>query len=217
MSYIRLLSAAVAVAAGAVMFAACEVPIEDPELDVVLFAPAEVPGYDRSCSGGHGCVFGPAWSDDVDVDGGHNGCDTRNDILARDLTQVEVKPGTHSCVVMAGLLADPYSGEQIQFTKAEATAVNIDHIFPLSAAWDRGASGWTLARRRDFANDPANLLATSASINKSKSDKMPGDWFPATGRCVYARQFLKVAKKYDLVVTSGEYRWANNQDCSTGN
>ena len=38
--------------------------------------------------------FGAAWAD---VD--HNGCDTRNDILARDLTGETFKPGTHDCVV----------------------------------------------------------------------------------------------------------------------
>lgn len=38
--------------------------------------------------------FGPAWKD---VD--HNGCDTRNDILDRDLT---VKDKRNACVVTAG-------------------------------------------------------------------------------------------------------------------
>jgi len=38
--------------------------------------------------------FGPAWRD---VD--HNGCDTRNDILGRDLTGTVFRVGTHDCVV----------------------------------------------------------------------------------------------------------------------
>ncbi|MEQ7740009.1 hypothetical protein, partial [Escherichia coli] len=38
--------------------------------------------------------FGPAWAD---ID--RNGCDTRNDILARDLTGATFKAGTNNCVV----------------------------------------------------------------------------------------------------------------------
>ena len=30
--------------------------------------------------------FGEPWSDDVNVEFGHNGCNTRDDILRRDLT-----------------------------------------------------------------------------------------------------------------------------------
>src|SRR5690242_13736320 len=37
-------------------------------------------GYERACTHGAGCVFGPAWAD---VDG--NGCDQRDDVLHRDL------------------------------------------------------------------------------------------------------------------------------------
>ena len=43
--------------------------------------------------------FGKAWAD---VD--HNGCDTRNDILSRDLSGVKHRFGTHSCVVKSGTL-----------------------------------------------------------------------------------------------------------------
>jgi hypothetical protein len=100
-------------------------------------------GFDRSCQAGHGCVFGPAWSDDVDVDGGRNGCSTRNDVLRRDLRSIATKPGTGGCVVVAGTLRDPYTGQVVPFTKAEAGAVNIDHVLPLAAAWDLGAASWT--------------------------------------------------------------------------
>ena len=63
-------------------------------------------GYDRGCGDGEGCVFGPAWAD---VD--RNGCDQRNDVLHRDLTDVEVREGTQGCVVIAGVLDDPYTGQ----------------------------------------------------------------------------------------------------------
>ncbi|KFI68243.1 hypothetical protein [Bifidobacterium magnum] len=58
--------------------------------------------------------FGPAWSD---VD--HNGCDTRNDILKRDLTDTTFKSGTHDCVVLTGTLADPYTGGNIAFQRGQ--------------------------------------------------------------------------------------------------
>ncbi len=84
-------------------------------------------GYDRS-------EFGPAWSD---VD--HNGCDTRNDILNRDLTDKQWRPGTHDCVVIAGTVVDPYTGKVLHFEKAHAIAVQIDHVVALSDAWQTGA------------------------------------------------------------------------------
>ena len=40
--------------------------------------------------------FGQAWADV-----NRNGCDTRNDMLKRDLTQILYKAGTHNCVVLS--------------------------------------------------------------------------------------------------------------------
>ncbi len=80
-------------------------------------------GYSRA-------EFGPAWAD---VD--RNGCDTRDDILRRDLRDLQFRPGTHGCVVVAGTLTDPYTGAVIPFTKARAAAVQIDHVVALSDAW----------------------------------------------------------------------------------
>ena len=65
-------------------------------------------GYERGCGEGEGCVFGPAWAD---VD--RNGCDQRNDVLHRDLTDVQVREGTQGCVVVAGVLDDPYTGATV--------------------------------------------------------------------------------------------------------
>src|SRR4051794_23995504 len=45
---------------------------------------AAMTGYSRD-------EFGPSWTDDNDDVGGHNGCDTRNDILRRDLNDVTLK------------------------------------------------------------------------------------------------------------------------------
>lgn len=172
-----------------------------PGLTVVASAPTTAPAYDRSCRKGHGCSFGPAWSDDVDVEGGHNGCDTRSDVLRASLQDVQLKPGTRGCVVLAGTLVDPYSGASVDLDE-----VQVDHVYPLGVAYARGASEWPLQRRRDFANDPRNLIATTASVNRSKSDRMPDRWLPATisGRCIYATRFVAVAKDYGLAVTTAE-------------
>ena len=68
-------------------------------------------GYERS-------QFGPTWSD---VD--RNGCDTRNDILYRDLTSKTFKSGTQNCVVLTGVLSDPYSGEKILFVRGVGSSM----------------------------------------------------------------------------------------------
>ncbi len=81
------------------------------------------------------CVFGPAWSDDQDAPGGHDGCDTRNNVLAQDLSDVVFKPGTRDCLVLSGAMTDPYSGDRIEFERSQAKSVQIDHV--LSAALSR--------------------------------------------------------------------------------
>lgn len=165
-----------------------------------------VPGYDRSCGPGHGCVFGPAWSDDVDVAGGHDGCDTRNQVLKATMRAVATKPGTRGCVVISGTLTDPYTGTVITFTKADAGQVSIDHIYPLAAAWDLGAASWSSQQRRNFANDPRNLVPTDRTVNAAKSDKTPQSWAPSIpqGRCLYASRYVAVAKAYRLFVTEDD-------------
>jgi hypothetical protein len=155
-------------------------------------------GFDRE-------AFGPAWSDNVDVAGGHNGCDTRNDLLRRDLTAVQLKPGTRGCVVLSGSLTDPYTGLHLDFRRGAST-VDIDHVVALGDAWQKGAQQWTPERRRDFANDPGNLLAVSASANRSKGDADAATWLPSRGaaRCDYARRQVEVKARYRLWVTAAE-------------
>ena len=93
-------------------------------------------GYDRD-------QFGPAWAD---VD--RNGCDTRNDVLARDLTGETFKPGTHDCVVLTGTLADPYTGKTIAFTRGQGDERGRADR-PRRRAVRRLAEGRAAARRRD--------------------------------------------------------------------
>ncbi|GIG41585.1 hypothetical protein Cph01nite_33470 [Cellulomonas phragmiteti] len=153
-------------------------------------------GYDRD-------QFGPAWAD---VD--RNGCDTRNDVLRRDLVDITVKPGTQDCVVLTGVLDDPYTGESIAFERGERSSeVQIDHVVALADAWQKGAQGWPAEQRRAFANDPANLLAVDGSANQRKGAGDAATWLPPnTGyRCAYALRQTVVKAAYGLWVTQAEH------------
>lgn len=153
-------------------------------------------GFDRD-------NFGPAWAD---VD--RNGCDTRNDILKRDLTDETFKPGTHDCIVLTGVLKDPYGGETINFKRGQDTSskVQIDHLIPLSDAWQKGAQQWSDAKRKEFANDPLNLLAVDGPLNSQKSDSDAATWLPPrrSYRCAYIARQIDVKAKYELWVTKAE-------------
>jgi hypothetical protein len=158
-------------------------------------------GYERGCGDGEGCVFGPAWAD---VD--RNGCDQRNDVLRRDLTEVQVREGTQGCVVIAGVLDDPYTGQSVQFEKADAAEVPVDHVVPLAAAWAQGAAAWSDDQRRAFANDLANLMVTTRAENSSKGDSTADEWTPSDKDygCSYATVVVTVKSAYALAVTPAE-------------
>lgn len=145
--------------------------------------------------------FGPRWAD---VD--RNGCDTRNDILSRDLIDVVYKPGTNDCVVLTGILHDPFTGETVTFTRISEgyQPVQIDHIIPLAVAWSSGADSWTAEQRERFANDPANLQATTA--NQSKGDSTPSQWLPAgdAAACTYSTRYLEVVVDYALEISAAD-------------
>lgn len=142
--------------------------------------------------------FGPAWKD---VD--HNGCDTRNDILARDLTVQEMR---NSCVITAGQLADPYSGERIDFRKKDASKVQIDHVVALENAWQSGAYKLTQEDREALANDPDNLLAVNGHDNMAKGSKSADQWMPPNSAyaCAYASKQVQIKSRYALTVTTPE-------------
>ena len=127
---------------------------------------APMTGYSRA-------QFGPVWTDDNNAPLGHNGCDTRNDILRRDLRAEKLAPATGGCLVESGLLRDPYTSRTIHFRRGETTSrsVQIDHVVALGDAWQKGAQRWSLETRTDLANDPLELLAVDGPTNESKSDR----------------------------------------------
>jgi len=148
-------------------------------------------------------AFGQRWADTD-----HNGCDTRNDILARDLARPTFKPGTRDCVVLAGTLAEPYTGRTIEFERGDKTSslVQIDHVVALADAWRSGAWRWDEQRRTEFANDPANLLAVDGQANQDKSAASADRWLPPNTafRCEYVKRQIGVKSAYGLSVTQSE-------------
>ena len=147
--------------------------------------------------------FGQAWAD---VD--RNGCDTRNDMLKRDLTNITYKVKTRDCVVLTGVLVDRYSGETINFVRGNVTSmeVQIDHVVALSNAWQTGAFKLTVVQRTALANDPMNLFAVKGRLNSQKGDGDAATWLPPlkSFRCAYVAQQIAVKAKYSLWVTAPE-------------
>jgi hypothetical protein len=181
---------------GTVSAAAASDALQD--LRALPISDAYVPGYDRA-------AFGQAWADTD-----HNGCDTRNDVLRRDLVDVVTKSGTRGCVVLSGTLHDPYTGRTIDFHRGATSsmAVQIDHRWPLGLVWAHGAASWTPAQREAFANDPVELVAVDGQANEDKSDSGPGEWMPPnTGdACSYATSFVAVATRWRLSIATADER-----------
>lgn len=149
--------------------------------------------------------FGAPWTDDNDGSLGHNRCDTRDDILARDLTDI-VRKG---CKVMSGWLISKYTGEPVEFKRGvkTSTAVQIDHIVPLADAWRTGAAELSEKTRIDIANDPENLIAVDGKSNNDKRDKDASQWLPPAEsfRCEYVERQIDVKTRYHLAVTQPEH------------
>ena len=183
--------------------AQADAPAVAPGVDVLAGMaqiPLRVRGFDYRRA-----AFGDSWTDDNSAPGGHNGCDTRNDILERDLvdkTYVSIKRCPNA--VATGTLRDPYTNATVAFVRGNqvGASVQIDHIVPLALAWDLGARDWPEGMRLRFANDPANLLAVAGQANQDKGDSEPVQWMPANVafRCQYAVQFIAVLRGYGLAV-----------------
>jgi hypothetical protein len=133
------------------------------------------------------------------------GCDTRNSILARDLTTVVTN---EKCQVISGTLQDAYTGNLIQFQRGDGTSddVQIDHVVALSDAWQKGVQQLTPVQREELANDPLELLAVDGLSNQQKSDGDAATWLPPNKafRCQYVARQVAVKKKYSLWVTQAE-------------
>ncbi|WRS30892.1 HNH endonuclease family protein [Actinomycetaceae bacterium MB13-C1-2] len=156
----------------------------------------DVPDYRRT-------EFGDGWAD---LDG--DGCSTRNEVLARDLTEITYRESSNPCVVDTGVLDDPYSSGLIDFQRGEQTSqeVQIDHVVPLADAWYSGAWRWDPPTRYQFANDPLNLLAVDGGANFEKGAKTADQWLPSNKdfQCEYVGRQVTVKHRYALSVTPAE-------------
>lgn len=114
--------------------AAADVPTVAPGVDVLAgipVIPARVRGYDYRRA-----AFGESWTDENSAPLGHNGCDTRNDVLDRDLvdkTYVAIKRCPRA--VQTGVLYDPYTNAVVNFTRGNqiGQSVQIDHGLSVTA------------------------------------------------------------------------------------
>lgn len=151
--------------------------------------------YDRS-------AFGQAW-----FDADRNGCDTRNDILRRDLNDI-VFARNSRCKVASGTFHEPYTGARVTFTRGadSSKAVQIDHVVALGDAWQKGARQLTLQERQNLANDPVNLIAADGPANQEKSALDAATWLPGNKalRCHYVARQISVKAAYGLWVTQAE-------------
>jgi len=173
------------------------------QLRTLHVAPRRPPvGYVRD-------AFGPPW---LDTDG--NGCNQRDDVLLRDAVPGTVRyapQGGCDHDVLAGTWVDPYTGRTLLFTDLkdprQAQAIQIDHLVPLAEAWASGASRWDDGRRRQFANDLAELLAVDGPTNASKGDDDPAAWRPGKAfQCTYAVRWIGTKSRWELAADRPEKR-----------
>jgi hypothetical protein len=153
--------------------------------------------------------FGNGWSTNDD------GCDTRNKILKRDLSETTQND---KCQILTGKLTDPYSSKEIIFSRANnSSAIQIDHVVALSDAWQKGAQQLSYEKRVELANDPLNLLSVDGPTNQQKGDGDAATWLPPNKsfRCQYIDRQISVKKRYGLWVTDAEKSAMNQilQNC----
>lgn len=166
----------------------------------------EMPGgsYDRS-------YFGGGW---LDLDG--NGCDTRVDVVSSWMVMGNTKAegaaptpqGGARCTIPEGVFLDPYTGYSHHVRGELAIGdVHLDHVVPLADAWHKGAWQWSREEAWQFANDPANLIPTTAAVNIDKGSQDAAAWLPPHDgyHCAYVVTQVEVKHRYRLGVSAAEW------------
>ncbi|MDN4502857.1 HNH endonuclease family protein [Alteromonadaceae bacterium BrNp21-10] len=136
------------------------------------------------------------WRHWIDED---NDCqNTRAEVLIRDAQQIDAYKTIRQCQVTAGRWYDVYSGTWFN----QASTLDIDHVIPLSYAHQITTGQWSADKKREFANDPDNLLAVSAAQNRQKGAKGPTQWMPASAeyQCEYLKKWQYISQKYQLAL-----------------
>lgn len=159
-----------------------------------LFA-GEISKYKRD-------LFGPGWKD---FDGDCKS--TRHEILTDFSTITPLYKSSKQCRVVRGRWISMYTGD----IHTKARVLDIDHIVPVAWAWYHGANEWDTEARIAFYNDPANLIAVEAKLNRQKSAKGPDKWLPPKNQCQYFARFLRIVKKYKLSLSEREFTEYKNK------
>lgn len=95
------------------------------------------------------------------------------------------------------------------YTKKSCDFINIDHVVSLKDAFESGASAWSVARKKGFANDRFNHVPSCGRVNSSKGSEGPSDFLRRSrdGRgldykivdfCQYVQKYHAVKVKYEL-------------------
>ena len=169
---------------------------------VLYVAPDQLVGYDRERF--------KHW-----IDADKDGCDTRAEVL---ISEAIVKPKIGAkCKLTGGKWRSPYDEK----TYTSATKLDVDHLVPLAEVWRSGAWSWSDQRRMEFANDIDDewtLVAVTASVNRSKSDRDISAWLPKKNVCQYLRAWVITKSKYELTVDAQEAKVIakNNDSCGLG-
>ncbi|HEY1626631.1 MAG TPA: HNH endonuclease family protein [Streptosporangiaceae bacterium] len=149
-------------------------------------------------------AFGPGWGGYGYYPKVPGGCEARDEVLRRDLSDVKAGDKNH-CIIFSGVLHDPYTGKELPYSRYGATQIQIDHVVALGAAWRSGASTWTGERRLAFANDINNMLAVDKTANTDKGSMTPDQWRPPKDYwCPYAERWVGIKTLYGLTVTAAE-------------
>ncbi|MFA0356915.1 HNH endonuclease family protein [Vibrio breoganii] len=151
--------------------------------------------------------FGHGWAD---INGDCR--DARAEaLIAQSVAPVRFKTDKE-CRVVSGRWTSPFTGNTIY----SASEIDIDHVVPLKWAWEHGADGWTEGKRKAIANDPANLIAVEASLNRQKGAKGIDEWIPPKNECQYILRFMRIKQKYGLQLSQSEtqsYQAIKTQYC----
>jgi len=108
--------------------------------------------YERS-------AFGHGW-DDADGDCQNSRAEA---LIATSSTTVRFATD-RQCRVVTGRWISPFTGNVIQ----NSSDIDIDHVVPLKWAWERGARGWSQAKRERLANDMVNLWPVELGFSKDQ-------------------------------------------------
>jgi len=101
------------------------------------------------------------------------------------------------------------------YTNKSCDFINIDHIVSLKDAHDSGASSWTNSKKKVFANDKANHVASCGRVNSSKGSAGPKEFLRRSndGRgleyeivmfCEYVRKYYNVKLRYSLSLVEND-------------